>query len=870
MKTDYCTYPPQIAADVEIAEQRDGRRQSFIAGSASVGRYIILRETEYKVFNLIDGSRTLREVCEEFKSSYGAGLGLTTLVKFLNKLDQYGVLASERTQETAPPVQQLSQAVYLRFKLFNPDRLFSRLVPPLRWIWTTEFFVATIVLMIATLLVTLLRLDETVSYGGYLLREHFIAVFVAGWIVVVSHEFAHGMTCKAFGGRVTEVGVLLIYYCLPGMYCNVSGLHLIPQRNRRLWVIAAGIYWQLMVGSLALLSWFAFEPYTLPADLAFIFFLGSVLNIIFNTNPLIKLDGYYFLSQLLRLPNLMDRSRAYWRGLLKRAMFSESNQEAARYVRRERAIYFIFGLLSFVYNVGLKGFIVIFIGAYLVTSLHLAGLVIAVGVAVFYARVAIMRLVSALPLRSLRLCGETIMQSLLSKKSEADMSTNEQSTTTAEKPISRRPRYLVPAILAAMIIGGLMIPWRASVGNYGELIAVPAQEAIIRAPESATLVALNTQPGEKIASGAVLGRMGNFDLEEQIVQVQADLARVTADYDRLVGEIRAREELALRADLQLRQRQREYDEIDAERRQVERRRIAEAGEWKVQFVKASTANSPRGERSEHPAIAYPAALAVLQSEVDSCRAQLDEANAQRDRMRKLHGEGITPRSELDAAEMRAATLANALAAARQRLEAALIEHRRKYATTATEMNVANTDLSAERLQIAKLNGELNAMQALIGSLQARQDLLLRKRAQFELITPRAGTVFGEELQRSVGQYFQKGAEICRVADTQKLLLRIQVPEREIGDVRVGHPVRLKVRAYPDQVFRGVVSKIGGESDRDQNDQATYRVELTIENNDALLRPGMTAFARIDFDRRMIGGILAHKIKQALRPELWML
>jgi hypothetical protein len=45
--------------------------------------------------------------------------------------------------------------------------------------------------------------------------------------------------------------------------------------------------------------------------------------------------------------------------------------------------------------------------------------------------------------------------------------------------------------------------------------------------------------------------------------------------------------------------------------------------------------------------------------------------------------------------------------------------------------------------------------------------------------------------------------------------------------------------------------------------------MVIENTDELLRPGMTAFARIDVGRRMIGAILLRKIKQSLRPELWM-
>src|SRR5262245_42142644 len=113
--------------------------------------------------------------------------------------------------------------------------------------------------------------------------------------------------------------------------------------------------------------------------------------------------------------------------------------------------------------------------------------------------------------------------------------------------------------------------------------------------------------------------------------------------------------------------------------------------------------------SESFPVSYPAALAALQAEVDSYRTQLMEAGAQRDRARLLHSQGITPRSELDTAETRAATLASALAAARERLEAALVEHRRKYANTSTGLNIARSDLGAERLQIQKLNGELKAM-----------------------------------------------------------------------------------------------------------------------------------------------------------------
>jgi putative peptide zinc metalloprotease protein len=285
MKTDYCVYPPRIASDVEITEHRDGDRPSFIIGSASVGRYLIVRTVEYRVLSLLDEGLTPAAVCIAFGQQHGGTLQLATLTRFLARLDEIGILAGERAKGHDPPEQQLNTQFYSRFRLFNPDRLFTRLVSVLPWVWTTQFFVVSLLLMLMAALLALMNGAEVAHYGRYILSEHYIAILVAGFLVGVTHEFAHGLTCKAFGGRATEVGVLMIYYFLPALYCNVTGIHLIPQRRRRLWVIAAGVYWQLLVGTLALLAWLALAPYTLLSDLAFIFFCGSILDVAFNGKP---------------------------------------------------------------------------------------------------------------------------------------------------------------------------------------------------------------------------------------------------------------------------------------------------------------------------------------------------------------------------------------------------------------------------------------------------------------------------------------------------------------------------------------------------------------------------------------------------------
>src|SRR5262249_30663412 len=57
--------------------------------------------------------------------------------------------------------------------------------------------------------------------------------------------------------------------------------------------------------------WLMATPQTILADLAFLLLLGATFTIIINCNPLIKLDGYYALSQLVGIQNLQGRSAEY-------------------------------------------------------------------------------------------------------------------------------------------------------------------------------------------------------------------------------------------------------------------------------------------------------------------------------------------------------------------------------------------------------------------------------------------------------------------------------------------------------------------------------------------------------------------------------
>src|SRR5207248_8674086 len=113
-------------------------------------------------------------------------------------------------------------------------------------------------------------------------------------LTIAFHEFAHGLTCKHFGGEVHEIGFLLLYF-VPCFYCNVSDAWLFPARAKRMWVTFAGGYCDLVLWALSAFAWRLTVPDSPLNYLAWMVFTVCGMRIFFNLNPLLKLDGYYLL-----------------------------------------------------------------------------------------------------------------------------------------------------------------------------------------------------------------------------------------------------------------------------------------------------------------------------------------------------------------------------------------------------------------------------------------------------------------------------------------------------------------------------------------------------------------------------------------------
>ena len=113
------------------------------------------------------------------------------------------------------------------------------------------------------------------------------------------------------------------------------------------------------------------------------------------------------------------------------------------------------------------------------------------------------------------------------------------------------------------------------------------------------------------------------------------------------------------------------------------------------------------------------------------------------------------------------------------------------------------------------------------------------------ITAPIGGVISKRMVKR-GNLIQTNQALFHIVDMSPLLAVLNVPERELGRLKPGQPVRLAVDALGRRRFSGRVLRIAPVIDAASG---TFRVTCEFDHDDGVLRPGM--FARIDivYDQR---------------------
>ncbi len=275
---------------------------------------------EYEVLVALREDRTLGKVFEglvkagrlgreEEESFYG----------FVFKLHRLGFLALPLSDEKllhkraeskleSRRTKWLTAFFYYPIPLWNPDAFLQRTALLGRVLFSWPAFAIWLATVALAGIVAGRNWGEfTQPIGNIFSSGNLPLLWVTLVCLKVFHEFGHAYATRRFGGTVPEMGVNLVMFT-PSAYVDASSSWSFQQHRQRLVVCLAGMYVELFLAALALLSWSVLEP-GLARSLAHnVVLLASIVTVGFNANPLTRYDGYFAFCDLLQVPNLYQRA----------------------------------------------------------------------------------------------------------------------------------------------------------------------------------------------------------------------------------------------------------------------------------------------------------------------------------------------------------------------------------------------------------------------------------------------------------------------------------------------------------------------------------------------------------------------------------
>ena len=133
------------------------------------------------------------------------------------------------------------------------------------------------------------------------------------------------------------------------------------------------------------------------------------------------------------------------------------------------------------------------------------------------------------------------------------------------------------------------------------------------------------------------------------------------------------------------------------------------------------------------------------------------------------------------------------------------------------------------------------------SVKQAQAQLSQVETQMEKLTVHA-LQDGVVLVRSVqpGEVLQAGMTSLTIAKIDKLTVTVYIPEDRYGEVKLGDNATLSADSFPSESFTATVTRIADQAEytprnvqtKEERQTTVYAVELTVENPDGKLKPGM--------------------------------
>jgi putative peptide zinc metalloprotease protein len=354
---------PKFRLDLETFEHHgsDGRSLKVVKDPVAQ-QYFRLSDYEYRFLVKLDGSVSPDSVVNDL-GERGFYYSREDVGQIMGKAAHEGLLLGtefgtatfqsrlkDRLQ-SAKRSQSLLRLYFLFIPIWNPDRFLERTLWAARLCfnkWTLGLVALAVPGAIYLLISGLPRIESEFLFFFNLNNLIYLWVTIA--LTKLAHELAHAYTAKRFGLHVPQMGVALLLF-FPCLYCDTTDAWQIADRRRRMAIGAAGVIAEAVLATLSTYVWYFSKPGVVNSVAFYLMGISLLSTIFFNGNPLLKFDGYFVLSDYLRIPNLYLKSFTHIKYLFMNRILGISEYESVAADTRERAIFTIYGFSSFGYRV---------------------------------------------------------------------------------------------------------------------------------------------------------------------------------------------------------------------------------------------------------------------------------------------------------------------------------------------------------------------------------------------------------------------------------------------------------------------------------------------------------------------------------------
>ncbi len=295
------------------------------------GRQHRINSAAWSLVARLDGRQSLQQIWDTVVAENGSQAPTQPeVMALLGQLHEHALIASEGRPDLAGLFEQQKNRsrregrarrspLAWRVPLGNPSALLARCDGLARTLFNPTVAVLWFVFVLLALLLAGTQAGPLQAYAARRLGspQQLLMLWLAYPVVKALHEAAHALAVRRWGGEVTEVGVTLMLL-LPVPYVDASAATAFRQRHRRITVSLAGIAAEAALAALALVIWLVVADGVVREAAFAVMLIGGVSTLLFNGNPLVRMDAYYALADGIESPGLAPRSKAYWLYLARR------------------------------------------------------------------------------------------------------------------------------------------------------------------------------------------------------------------------------------------------------------------------------------------------------------------------------------------------------------------------------------------------------------------------------------------------------------------------------------------------------------------------------------------------------------------------